>query len=246
MSGWGGILAAMAQGLGTGIVKNVEQGWKNEETDKLLDWKSNESEKQRIFDNEQNEKKFKHEIELTQLEGQNRIRAAIAAHGFGNDKKDVAQKNYERAVQTIGIYDQDLARLNELRKDTTDKNQIDYLDKRIKYTKEQKDRFMSLPETISSIKGAGEIGTATYVSFGGNVDLLNPRPTAPENKPVIAPTQRNMVDMNNLSAQEVAQLAKQKQEEQSRMSFVKASDEAKEWAAKRNQYTPSTFIPRPF
>ena len=37
--GLGGILAAMAQGLGTGVVKNVEQAWKNEETDKLLDWK---------------------------------------------------------------------------------------------------------------------------------------------------------------------------------------------------------------
>ncbi|PRI70693.1 hypothetical protein BVZ80_00017A, partial [Haemophilus influenzae] len=26
--GWSGILGAMTQGLGTGIVKNVEQGWK--------------------------------------------------------------------------------------------------------------------------------------------------------------------------------------------------------------------------
>ena len=63
---------------------------------------------------------------------------------------------------------------------------------------------------------------------------------------MIAPPQRNIVDMNNLSAKEVAQLAKQKQEEQSRINFAKASEEAKEWAAKRNQYTPSTFIPRPF
>ena len=99
--GFGGILAAMAQGLGTGILKNVEQGWKNEETDKMLDWRTKESDKQRAFDAEQQDKKFQHEFELEDHRSRNAIseaaaRARISAQysrsnsGDGNSQ---AQKN---------------------------------------------------------------------------------------------------------------------------------------------------------
>ncbi|MEX4038775.1 hypothetical protein MZA24_03705 [Haemophilus influenzae] len=71
--GWSGILGAMTQGLGTGIVKNVEQGWKDEETQKLLDWKTTEADKQRAFDSELLDKKYKHEFELEDHKTRNEI-----------------------------------------------------------------------------------------------------------------------------------------------------------------------------
>ena len=93
------------------------------------------------------------------------------------------------------------------------------------------------------------MGHALYMTSGGDMDLFNPKPKVPEVqevKPMTPPPQRNMVDVNNMSSQDLSKIAKQKQEEQAKLGFTKASEEAKEWAAKRNKYTPSTFIPRPF
>mgnify|MGYP003082104819 CR=1 FL=1 len=240
--GFGGILAAMAQGLGTGIIKNVEQGWKSEETDKLLDWRAKEADKQR-----------QHEFELEDRKSHNTIREAIAKAGYSRvhsgGSESQAQKNLTGAMQVIGVYDTQLNSLNEKLAATEDKTQKDDLTARIKNLANERANYLKRPDTIAAFKGAEQMGNALYMTSGGDMDLFNPKPKVlevQEVKPMIAPPQRNIVDMNNLSAKEVAQLAKQKQEEQSRINFAKASEEAKEWAAKRNQYTPSTFIPRPF
>ncbi|MDA3978583.1 hypothetical protein, partial [Gallibacterium sp. AGMB14963] len=63
--GYGGILAAMAAGLGTGIVKNVENGWKEEAAQKEMDWRSKEYELSR-----------QHDITLENLRSENRIKEA--------------------------------------------------------------------------------------------------------------------------------------------------------------------------
>lgn len=244
--GFGGILAAMAQGLGTGIIKNIEQGWKSEETDKLLDWRAKEADKQR-----------KHEFELEDRKSHNTIREAVAkarisaqySRSGSSDGNSLAQKNLTGAMQVLGVYDTQLNSLNEKLAATEDKTQKDDLTARIKNLANERSNYLKRPDTIAAFKGADQMGNALYMTSGGDMDLFNPKPKVPEVqevKPTIAPPQRNIVDMNNLSAKEVAQLAKQKQEEQSRVNFAKASEEAKEWAAKRNQHTPSTFIPRPF
>lgn len=255
--GFGGILAAMAQGLGTGIVKNVEQGWKNEETDKMLDWRTKESDKQHAFDAEQQDKKFQHEFELEDHRSRNaiseaaaraRISAQYSQRGSGGSESQ-AQKNLTGAMQVLGVYDTHLNSLQEKLATTEDKAQKDDLTARIKNLANERSNYLKRPDTIAAFKGADQMGNALYMTSGGDMDLFNPKPKVPEVqevKPTIASPQWNIVDMNNLSAKEVAQLAKQKQEEQSRMSFAKASEEAKEWAAKHNQYTPSTFIPRSF
>ena len=255
--GFGGILAAMAQGLGTGIVKNVEQGWKNEETDKMLDWRTKESDKQRAFDAEQQDKKFQHEFELEDHRSRNaiseaaaraRISAQYSQRGSGGSESQ-AQKNLTGAMQVLGVYDTQLNSLQEKLATTEDKAQKDDLTARIKNLANERSNYLKRPDTIAAFKGADQMGNALYMTSGGDMDLFNPKPKVPEVqevKPTITPPQRNIVDMNNLSAKEVAQLAKQKQEEQSRVNFAKASEEAKEWAAKRNQHTSSTFIPRPF
>ena len=223
----------------------------------MLDWRTKESDKQRAFDAEQQDKKFQHEFELEDRKSRNTINEAVAkarisaqySRSNSGDGNSLAQKNLTGAMQVLGVYDTQLNSLNEKLAATEDKAQKDDLTARIKNLVNERSNYLKRPDTIAAFKGADQMGHALYMTSGGDMDLFNPKPKAPEVqevKPTIAPPQRNIVDMNNLSAKEVAQLAKQKQEEQSRMSFAKASEEAKEWAAKRNQHTPSTFIPRPF
>lgn len=244
--GFGGILAAMAQGLGAGIIKNVEQGWKSEETDKLLDWRAKEADKQRQHDFELEDHRSRNAI--SEAAARARISAQYSRSSSG-DRNSLAQKNLTGAMQVLGVYDTQLNSLQEKLAATEDKAQKDAITERINNLANERSNYLKRPDTIAAFKGAEQMGNALYMTSGGDMDLFNPKPKVPEVqevKPTITPPQRNIVDMNNFSAKEVAQLAKQKQEEQSRMSFAKASEEAKEWAAKRNQYTPSTFIPRPF
>lgn len=244
--GFGGILAAMAQGLGTGIIKNVEQGWKSEETDKLLDWRAKEADKQRQHDFELEDHRSRNAI--SEAAARARISAQYSRSG-SSDGNSLAQKNLTGAMQVLGVYDTQLNSLQEKLAVTEDKAQKDAITERINNLANERSNYLKRPDTIAAFKGAEQMGNALYMTSGGDMDLFNPKPKVPEVqevKPTIAPPQRNIVDMNNLSAKEVAQLAKQKQEEQSRVNFAKASEEAKGWAAKQNQYTPSIFIPRPF
>lgn len=80
--GWGGILGAMTQGLGTGIVKNVEQGWKDEETQKLLDWKTAEADKQRAFDSELLDKNTSTSLSLKIIEPVMKFQRRLQSSNF--------------------------------------------------------------------------------------------------------------------------------------------------------------------
>lgn len=261
--GFGGILAAMAQGLGTGMVKNVEQGWKNEETDKMLDWRTKESDKQRAFDAEQQDKKFQHEFELEDRKSRNTINEAVAkarySRGHSGGSESQAQKDFMAVTQTYGIYasrDQELAKMIE---GAETKEQKAELIKQRELNRQNGLNYLNGP-AIPSLKAAGDMGYAFLITNGGSDSSwkgITPTPAtghdtakstvnAALSQPLRRDSQSNMVDVNNMSSQDLSKIAKQKQEEQSRMSFAKASEEAKEWAKKQNQYTPSTFIPRSF
>ncbi|MCK8797637.1 hypothetical protein MY828_07360 [Haemophilus influenzae] len=95
------------------------------------------------------------------------------------------------------------------------------------------------------------MGQALYMTGGGNMDLYNPKPVERETvaedvKSSVAPPVRNMIDVNNLTPQQAADIARQKSEDAARLQFSKASADAKDWAQKRTQYQSSTFIPRTF
>lgn len=261
--GFGGILAAMAQGLGTGMVKNVEQGWKNEETDKMLDWRTKESDKQRAFDAEQQDKKFQHEFELEDRKSRNTINEAIAkarySRGHSGGSESQAQKDFMAVTQTYGIYasrDQELAKMIE---GAETKEQKEELIKQREFNRKNMSNYLE-GNAMPTLKAVGDMGYAFYSVNGGRDSAWNgitPTPVtgydiakstgnAVLNQPLRKDLQRNMVDVNNMSSQDLSKIAKQKQEEQAKLGFTKASEEAKEWAAKRNQYTPSTFVPRPF
>lgn len=259
--GLGGILAAMAQGFGTGVVKNVEQGWKNEETDKLLDWKEKESDKQRAFESDQLDKKHQQDIELENIKLSNNISEAAAiarikaryarASGSGGDGMKEAQKNLTGAVQVLGVYDAQLGALRDKLASTEDPAQRDIITKQMDNLSNERSNYLKSPSVISAFKGGEQMGRALYVTSGGDMDLYDPKPieAAKEVKetvsPVAAPA-RNMVDVNSISPQQADQIARQKREEVARQNFARASEEAKEWAAKQNQYKSTMFTPRTF
>lgn len=259
--GLGGILAAMAQGFGTGVVKNVEQGWKNEELDKTLNWREKEADKQRAFENDQLDKKHQQDIELENIKLGNKIseatvtarikaRYARASGGSGSGLKE-AQKNLTGAVQVLGVYDAQLGALRDKLASTEDPAQRDVISKQIGNITKEKSNYLKSPDVISAFKGGEQMGRALYVTSGGDMDLYDPKPqeVAKEVKAtvssVVAPA-RNMVDVNSISPQQADQIARQKREEISRQNFARASEEAKEWAAKQNQYKSTMFTPRTF
>lgn len=259
--GLGGILAAMAQGLGTGVVKNVEQAWKNEETAKLLDWKGKESDKQRAFESEQLDKKHQQDIELENIKLSNNISEATAiarikakyarvSGGSGDGMKE-AQKNLTGAVQVLGVYDAQLGALQDKLSSTEDAAQREVIAKKIDNLSNERFNYLKSPSVISAFKGGEQMGRALYVTSGGDMDLYDPKPkeVAKEVKATVssvAAPARNMVDVNSISPQQAAQIAREKREEVARQNFARASEEAKEWAAKQNQYKSTMFTPRTF
>ncbi|HHF3474536.1 TPA: hypothetical protein ACPKB6_000071 [Haemophilus influenzae] len=253
--GWSGILGAMTQGLGTGIVKNVEQGWKDEETQKLLDWKTAEADKQRAFDSELLDKKYKHEFELEDHRTRNEISAAAAkariSARYSHSGESEAQKNLLGVTQALGIYDNQLNALDKKLSETEDKEQRNEIATRIKTIHAERNNFLKHPDTIAKLKKAGPIGDAIYATANGDMDFYHSKPVerktvAEDVKSSVAPPVRNMIDVNNLTPQQAADIARQKSEDAARLQFSKASADAKDWAQKRTQYQSSTFIPRTF
>lgn len=259
--GLGGVLAAMAQGLGTGVIKNVEQGWKNEELDKTLNWREKEADKQRAFDSEQLDKKLKHDFEIEDHKTRNNISEAAAiarikaryarASGSGGDGMKEAQKNLTGAVQVLGVYDAQLGALRDKLSSTEDPAQRDIITKQMDNLSNERSNYLKSPSVISAFKGGEQMGRALYVTSGGDMDLYDPKPKEVEKEvkatasSVAAPA-RNMVDVNSISPQQADQIARQKREEVARQNFARASEEAKEWAAKQNQYKSTMFTPRTF
>lgn len=256
--GLGGILAAMAQGFGTGVIKNVEHGWKEDETNKMLDWKEKESDKQRAFESEQLDKKHQHDFELEDHKTRNSISETVARYreaakyarstggGSGDGMKE-AQKNLTGAVQVLGVYDAQLGALRDKLSSTEDPAQRDIITKQMDNLSNERSNYLKSPSVISAFKGGEQMGRALYVTSGGDMDLYDPKPKEVKAtvSSVTAPA-RNMVDVNSISPQQAAQIAREKREEVARQNFARASGEAKEWAAKQNQYKSTMFTPRTF
>ena len=255
--GLGGILAAMAQGFGTGVIKNVEHGWKEDETNKMLDWKEKESDKQRAFESEQLDKKHQHDFELEDHKTRNAISETVAKYqaaaryarstGSGGSSNGIkeTQLDLTSKMQTIGIYDAKIGALTEQLSKTEDKDQRGALINWINALESAKNDFLNKDSTRQSFTNAGDTGDALYIASGGKPKKPQ-RAVIEEVKPQISAPARNMVDVNSISPQQAAQIAREKREEVARQNFARASEEAKEWAVKQNQYKSTMFTPRTF
>ena len=148
-------------------------------------------------------------------------------------------------MQVLGVYDAKIGTLTEQLSKTEDKDQREALINQINALDIAKNDFLNKESTRQSFAKAGDMGDALYMASGG-------KPKAPQRaiieevKPQIAAPARNMVDVNSISPQQAAQIAREKREEVARQNFARASEEAKEWAAKQNQYKSTMFTPRTF
>ena len=162
-----------------------------------------------------------------------------------------AQKNLTGAVQVLGVYDAQLGALRDKLASTEDPAQRDIITKQMDNLSNERSNYLKSPSVISAFKGGEQMGRALYVTSGGDMDIYDPKPkeVAKEVKATVssvAAPPRNMVDVNSISPQQADQIARQKREEISRQNFARASEEAKEWAAKQNQYKSTMFTPRTF
>lgn len=258
--GFGGILASMAQGLGKGMVENVHNGWEDERIQKQLDWRADEYDKQRQFDAQESDRKFQHEKELKMMDGKTEISKAIIAARANANKGGLSEpeKNFRAITQATNIYSENLKRLNLERTNIIenggDQNALKAIDSKIKVAARQLDDHLRKPSTISAFRSAGDVGEASFYAFGGDESLFNgvsrdpfegiQKPVMPTSS--IGEPKVNKVDIDNLTPEQAEELAESKRASINRLKFTKASDEAKEWAAGRNQYKSSTFIPRTF
>ena len=261
--GFGGVLAAMAQGLGTGVIKNVEQGWKNEELDKTLNWREKEADKQRAFDSEQLDKKHQHDFELEDHKTRNAISETVAKYreaakyarstGGSDGGMKESQKNLTSAVQVLGVYDARLGALRDKLASTEDPAQRDIITKQMDNLSSERSNYLKSPSVISAFKGGEQMGRALYVTSGGDMDLFDPKRGNNNQQDVVSTVEQvsvapaiNSSNASKLASNIALQIAKQNQEAIDHIKFNKASEEAKEWAAKQNQYKSTMFTPRTF
>ncbi|WP_065238131.1 hypothetical protein [Gallibacterium genomosp. 3] len=119
--GYGGILAAMAAGLGTGIVKNVENGWKEEAAQKEMDWRSKEAALNRQHDFDLEDKRYQNEISKMAVQAQYKIAEIKYQHQLTNNSQDKKDEdvtngmdaklkvvdNLKKAIANLGDVDED-------------------------------------------------------------------------------------------------------------------------------------------
>ena len=162
-----------------------------------------------------------------------------------------AQKNLTGAVQVLGVYDAQLGALQDKLSSTEDAAQREVIAKQIDNLSNERSNYLKSPGVISAFKGGEQMGRALYVTSGGDMDLYDPKPkeVAKEVKAIVssvAAPARNMVDVNSISPQQAAQIAREKREEVARQNFARASADAKDWAAGQGQYKTTMFTPRTF
>ncbi|MGC7559327.1 hypothetical protein [Pasteurella sp. PK-2025] len=76
--GFGGILGAIAQGLGTGMKGVADEAWKKEADDRKFKFYADESEKGRLHELDMQEKKFQQEKEMESIKHKNAISLAAS------------------------------------------------------------------------------------------------------------------------------------------------------------------------
>lgn len=112
--GFGGILAAMAGGLGDGMKEVAKQGWRSKELQKEYDFRRSESEIDRKFKAEQAELDRKHDFDL--LNTKSRIGKSASQLSSVHDK-------FTSGMQALSVYDAETAKLDEKIANTTDKDE---------------------------------------------------------------------------------------------------------------------------
>ncbi|HDR1420414.1 TPA: hypothetical protein QB189_002393 [Pasteurella multocida] len=209
--GFGGILAAMAQGLGTGMVKVADEGWKKAADERKFKFYADENEKGRAHDFALNDRKFEHEKQMEDIKTRNAIslmahKARMGAKSsvnkdninrFNDIKKAIETGEQQilainKAIDDAAGNEKEIARLNSIKAG---------IQKEIQLRRESSEFY-----ELGQNSGLGdETAMQHYISSGGFV----PEKYKPKQEPIveIVPTveKPNMINANDEGALKKAQ-----------------------------------------
>ncbi|HDR0611605.1 TPA: hypothetical protein QBZ44_000427 [Pasteurella multocida] len=211
--GFGGILAAMAQGLGTGMVKVADEGWKKAADERKFKFYADENEKGRAHDFALADHKFEQEKQMEDIKTRNAI--ALMAHqtranaksGNSPEKKfinefDSILEAFNQNKNRIGEIDDQLKKPKDLSKD-----EIDKLKQQRSVLIGQNDRIAN-DDRIRNEVMSGKYGERMISSYNIAVEPLRKSPVTiqePSMQPLPTVEEPKMINANDEGALKKAQ-----------------------------------------
>ncbi|HDR0725528.1 hypothetical protein [Pasteurella multocida] len=232
--GFGGILAAMAQGLGTGMVKVADEGWKKAADERKFKFYADESEKGRAHDLALNEKRFEQEKEMEGIKHKNRISEIAfsarqsAKNGSSPEKMfsnefDSVLEAFNQNKSRIGEIDDQLKKPKGLSKD-----EIDKLKQQRSVLIGQNDRIAN-DDRIRNEVMSGKYGERMISSYNIAIEPLRKSPVTiqePSMQPLPTVEEPKMINANDEGALKKAQddIFSRKIQDMSRKQIEKYGD----------------------
>ncbi|HDR1857060.1 TPA: hypothetical protein QB617_000846 [Pasteurella multocida] len=211
--GFGGILAAMAQGLGTGMVKVADEGWKKAADERKFKFYADENEKGRAHDFALNDRKFEHEKQMEDIKTRNAIslmahKARMGAKSGNSPEKmfinefDSVLEAFNQNKNRIGEIDDQLKKPKGLSKD-----EIDKLKQQRSVLIGQNDRIAN-DDRIRNEVMSGKYGERMISSYNIAVEPLRKSPVTiqePSMQPLPTVEEPKMINANDEGALKKAQ-----------------------------------------
>ncbi|MBR8514501.1 hypothetical protein [Pasteurella multocida] len=211
--GFGGILAAMAQGLGTGMVKVADEGWKKAADERKFKFYADENEKGRAHDFALNDRKFEHEKQMEDIKTRNAIsleahKARIGAKSNNSPEKkfinefDSVLEAFNQNKNRIGEIDDQLKKPKGLLK-----GEIDKLKQQRSVLVEQNTRIAN-DDRIRNEVMSGKYGEQMISSYNIFVEPLRKSPVTirePSMQPLPTVEEPKMINANDEGALKKAQ-----------------------------------------
>ncbi|MFC1070870.1 hypothetical protein ACFGZ3_03440 [Pasteurella multocida] len=188
--GFGGILAAMAQGLGTGMVKVADEGWKKAADERKFKFYADENEKGRAHDFALNDRKFEHEKQMEDIKTRNAIsleahKARIGAKSSTSPEKKFINE-FGSILETFNQNEERIGKIDELLSNPKDlsTDQIDKLKQQRSVLVGQNDRIAN-DDRIRNEVMSGKYGERMISSYNIVVEPFRKLPEVAQTKPIL-------------------------------------------------------------
>lgn len=169
--GYGGILAAMAAGLGTGIIKNVENGWKEEAAKKEMDWRSKEATLNRQHDFDLEDKRYQNEISKMSIQLQHDLTKLKIAERYKGGSNKSNEDLYNGALALKDRVNKIASTLSGLPPESDEAKQ---LQSQLTSTQKELDLYTAQPEFKSLLNNLPKGARAgAFVELGIHTDGYN-------------------------------------------------------------------------
>lgn len=243
--GFGGILAAIAGGLGTGMVKISEEAWREAEKEKYYQHQTKEREAEQAWKSEEAEKTRQHDAMLKREEMANAMaRTRLAAASSSKEGKSEIDKQFEAGMQRLQLHQARVEKLTELLNadygGNLEKAPQAFKDD-LAYNQAKVDEFTNDEGFYNSFVKGSPVKEAYYDSLGGVVgrkshfaaQQIKPSEVTAPSQPT-AQTSKPIPSADDLSDDQLFQLAEQRREAKAKATRQQRSEEAKKWASEQN------------